>query len=109
MRLPLLATLAALQAPFATCARTPAAGVTYDCADGRAFTVTYPDSTTAVLRMDGEPQRLTSATKGGPRWTSSDSTIALALAGDTARVERGGSAVREGCVVRNPELRAGGG
>ena len=98
----LLASLVLAQAPFATCGRTPAAGVTYDCPDGRALTVTYADSSTAIVRIDGEARRLTSATKGGPRWT--DSTVTLTVAGDTARLERGGAVVREGCVTRNPEL-----
>lgn len=107
MRLVLLASLATLaQAPmFATCGRTPAAGVTYDCPDGRAFTVAFTDSSTAVLTLDGETRRLSSATKGAPRWT--DSTVTLLAAGDTVRVERAGTALREGCVVRNPELRRG--
>ena len=91
----------------ATCGRTPAAGTTYDCPDGRAFTVSYTDSTTAVLTLDGDMRRLTSATKPATRWTTSDSTWTLSTSGDTARVERGGSAVREGCVVRNPELHRG--
>lgn len=104
MRLVLLATLATLaQAPmFATCGRTPAGGVTYDCPDGRAFTVTHVDSTAAVLRLDGESRLLSSATKPATSWT--DSTVTLSTSGDTARVERGGTALRAGCVVRNPEL-----
>ena len=108
MRLAHIATLAALaQLPgFATCGRTPASGVTYDCPDGRAFTVTYADSTTAVLTLDRETRRLASATKPATRWRSADSTWTLATSGDTATVTRGDTAVRAGCVVRNPELRA---
>jgi hypothetical protein len=104
MRITLLASLAMLaQFPFATCGRTPAGGTSYDCPDGSAFTVTYADSTTAVLRLNGETRRLTSKVKPATSWT--DSTVTLVTSGDTARVERGGSAVRAGCVVRNPELR----
>ena len=92
---------------FATCGRTPATGTSYDCPDGRAFTVSYADSTTAVLTLDGEMRRLASATKPATRWTSSDSTWTLSTSGDTARVEREGAVVRSGCVVRNPELHRG--
>ena len=108
MRLVHLATLATLaQLPgLATCGRSPAAGVTYDCPDGRAFTVTHVDSTTAVLALDGETRRLVSAAKPATRWVSADSTWTLSASGDTAVVTRGDSAVRAGCVVRNPELRA---
>ena len=110
MRLALFASLVTLaQLPgLATCGRTPAGGVTYDCPDGRAFTVTYADSTTAVLTLDRETRRLTSATKPATRWTTADSTWTLATSGDTAVVSRGDSAVRSGCVVRNPELHRGG-
>lgn len=109
MRIALLASLATLaQLPgLATCGRTPAAGVTYDCPDGRAFTVTYADSTTAVLTLGRETHRLTSATKPATSWTSRDSTWTLSMAGDTARVTRADTALRSGCVVRNPELRRG--
>ena len=108
MRLVHLATLATLaQLPgFATCGRTPAGGVTYDCPDGRAFTVTHVDSTTAVLSLDRETRRLVSASKPATRWMTADSAWTLATAGDTAVVTRGDSAVRSGCVIRNPELRA---
>ena len=106
MRLVLLATLATLaQSPFATCGHTPAGGVTYDCPDGRAFTVTHLDSTTAVLRLDGESRRLSSTTKPATSWT--DSTVTLSTSGDTARVERGGTSLRAGCLIRNPELHRG--
>jgi hypothetical protein len=108
MRLALLASLATLaQLPgLATCGRTPAAGVTYDCPDGRAFTVTHVDSTTAVLALDGETRRLSSATKPASRWTSADSTWTLSTSADTAVVTRSDSAVRTACVARNPELKA---
>ena len=107
MRLATLATLATLaQLPgLATCGRSPASGVTYDCPDGRAFTVTHADSTTALLTLDRESRRLSSATKPATRWTSADSTWTLATSGDTAVVTRGDSAVRSGCTIRNPELR----
>ena len=107
MRIAHVATLVTLaQLPgLATCGRSPAGGVTYDCPDGRDFTVTYTDSTTAVLTLDRETRRLTSATKPATRWTTADSTWTLATSGDTAVVTRGDSAVRSGCVVRNPELR----
>lgn len=107
MRIALFASLATLaQLPgLATCGRTPAGGVTYDCPDGRAFTVTYADSTTAVLTLDRETRRLVSATKPATRWTTADSTWTLATSGDTAVLTRGDSAVHAGCTVRNPELR----
>lgn len=110
MRLALIASLATLaQLPgLATCGRSPAGGVTYDCPDGRAFTVTHVDSTTAVLTLERETLRLVSATKPATRWLSADSTWTLSTTGDTAVVSRGDSAVRSGCVVRNPELHRGG-
>ena len=103
MRPVLLASLAVLaQSPFATCGRSPATGTTYDCPDGTAFTVNYSDSTTAMLRLDDETRRLSSKSKPATSWT--DSTVTLTTSGDTARVTRGDTAVRAGCVLRNPEL-----
>lgn len=96
-----VATLAA--APFATCGRTPAAGTTFDCPDGRAFTVAFADSSTALLTIDRRTHRLTSPTRPATRWA--DSTVTLTTAGDTARVERAGTVLYDGCVLRNPELR----
>ena len=104
MRSVLLASLALLaQSRFATCGRAPASGTTYDCPDGTAFTVNYTDSTTALLKLGDETRRLSSRTKPATSWT--DSTVTLSTSGDTARVDRGGAAVRSGCVLRNPELR----
>ena len=110
MRLAFIASLATLaQLPgLATCGRSPAAGVTYDCPDGRAFTVTHVDSTTAVLTLDRETRRLASRAKPATRWTAADSTWTLATTGDTAVVTRRDSVVRTGCVIRNPELHRGG-
>ena len=106
MRPVLLASLALLaQSRFATCGRAPATGTTYDCPDGTAFTVNYTDSTTALLTLDDDTRRLSSKTKPATSWT--DSTVTLSRSGDTATVSRGDTAVRRGCVLRNPELHRG--
>jgi hypothetical protein len=105
MRLVLAASLAAgiAAAPFGTCARTPAAGTTFDCPDGRAFTVAFTDSSTALLTLDRTTHRLTRPTRPATRWA--DSTVTLTTAGDTARLERAGTVLHAGCLRRNPELR----
>lgn len=95
MRLLLLA--AAL--PFATCGRAPAAGTTWDCPGGRAFTATVTDSARALLRLDGATHQLRRVpAASGARWM--DDSLALHVQGDSAVVQRGDSVLRASCVVR---------
>lgn len=74
----------------------PTTGITYDCADGTAFTV-VPVGQDVTLRLDGTDVRLLKATPvaAGTRWA--DATFALQVAGDSATVERQGAVVKSGC------------
>ena len=64
----LLATLT-----IAACATTPAtrdAWINYTCTDGRSLQASYPDSDTAVIKLQGETHTLHAALSGsGARYT----------------------------------------